>query len=213
MPTSCEGHNFCREFLYWKKSFYRHSYSTTFVSLVYFDLFMDTGNFNDKNNFGHLKNTTKKKVSVFSFPQILSHLYILNSPWWWREQPLTELDTEKLLYPLLLYSLTGNRWNCFSFLRIIFKVHSITFLPVLICQILVFTLCQNQTKSDPSLHHFNLLDIQEIIQLLCRVFFLIALESWHSKGGIEQAWHRCWGRGRDELLQEGEDGGCTETSL
>lgn len=162
---------------------------------------MDTGNFNDKNNFGHLKNTTKKKVSVFSFPQILSHLYILNSPWWWREQPLTELDTEKLLYPLLLYSLTGNRWNCFSFLRIIFKVHSITFLPVLICQILVFTLCQNQTKSDPSLHHFNLLDIQEIIQLLCRVVFLIALESWHSKGGIEQAWHRCWGRGRDELLQ------------
>lgn len=145
MPTSWEGHNFCREFLYWKKSFYRHSYSTTFVSLVYFDPFMDTGNFNDKNNFGHLKNTTKKKVSVFSFPQILSHLYILNSPWWWREQPLTELDTEKLLYPLLLYSLTGNRWNCFSFLRIIFKVNSITFLPVLICQILVFTLCQNQT--------------------------------------------------------------------
>lgn len=77
---------------------------------------------------------------------------------------------------LLLYSVKGCRWNCFSFLRIIFEVHSITFLPVLICQILVFTLCQNQSTSDPSSHNFNLPDIQEIIYLLCRVGFFYC--SW-----------------------------------
>lgn len=48
-----------------KKSFYRHSYSNTFVSLVSFDLFIDAGNFNGKIYFWPFENTRKKKPFCF----------------------------------------------------------------------------------------------------------------------------------------------------